>query len=383
MKANPPTLVGATLLGLVILSVASCSSSSGGSSGTLYCSLSVAGTTQCYGYSNLTPTEQSGEQTACTNMNGVVASACPGGYIGCCSTETAGYAVNECFYAGSASELQSQCAGTWTGSRGSSSDAGGYDGSETSASESGTSPNGVLAIVSLTSTATQITSPASAGPSDPTSAMLVAIVTDTSGLDAIAGGQLLDSTGATYAAFGAGANKGTYTATVDWSAATQAAPLNFSPPGMTRTLTAKFFDNGGNVATASLQLGFFCNPTSTAGACDGVCTDFTASASCGGCTTTCDPTQACVEEVCQEASLTACQKHNGATTCDQVCSAMGQTCAVACPPPDIGLGSAAVAGVYDLFDTVCDNPQGGTNLLAACSSTFTGSAGSIECCCAP
>ncbi|HUJ59951.1 MAG TPA: hypothetical protein VLX92_15710 [Kofleriaceae bacterium] len=236
--------------------------------------------------------------------------------------------------------------------------------------------------MSLTSTAAKITSAASAGPSDPTSADLVAIVTDSAGLDTIAGGTLTDASHATYGAFGAGAQKGTYTATVDWATATQAVPLDFGAGGTTRSLTATFFDNDGNMATASIDLGFFCNPTATSGACGGVCTDFTASASCGGCGNACGEHAACLDEACQPAQLTACEKHDGSTTCSDICGELGQSCAVACTITVPGLQPYIGAGLYDEIDTTCDFQSGLSYGLNTCDATFEASAGSVECCCA-
>ena len=68
------------------------------------------------------------------------------------------------------------------------------------------------------------------------------------GLDTIAGGMLQDDAGGTYAAFGAGAVKGTYTATVAWSAINVVRAID-EPLAGQRTFVAKFFDNDGHVAS--------------------------------------------------------------------------------------------------------------------------------------
>lgn len=56
-------------------------------------------------------------------------------------------------------------------------------------------------------------------------------MTDTKGLDTIAGGQLKDPDGHTYGAFGAGSTKGTYTVTVDWTSVNSTFPIDFGGTG--------------------------------------------------------------------------------------------------------------------------------------------------------
>ena len=198
---------------------------------------------------------------------------------------------------------------------------------------SGSSPNGALTIVSLTATVKSITSPASAtaaGGAAASSTTLVAIITDSSGLDSIAGGQVIDETGATYAPFGAGANKGTYSASVTWDLANQANPLNFKAGGLKHTLSAKFFDNAGNVATAPLELSFYCSPTVSAGACDGTCADFLVDdKNCGACGVACRADQRCNRGLgCAVTDFSVCT--TGVTSCGAYCASVGQTCATNC-----------------------------------------------------
>jgi hypothetical protein len=357
---------------LVSALVLACSSGSGGSSGTLYCSVEIAGAAQCSGYSNLTPDEQTAEQAACADEQGAVVGVCPDGYVGCCATSTAGYDLKQCYYAGTAATLEAACSGVWTGTTsdagttdaGSDAHASGIDAhastidsstdGHASATDSSTDapptkPDGdasaAIAIVSLSSTATQLTSPASATPSDATSANIIAIVTDTSGLDAIAGGQLMGAGGLTYAAFGAASEKGTYTATIDWTTVNQTSALSFAPPGDSRVFTAKFFDNAGNTTTANISIELFCNPTATTGACDGTCTDFTSNESCGGCTTTCDAGAECINQACQAVALADCSTPSGgAETCASVCASSGKSCTASCTDN----GMTGLAGIYGM-----------------------------------
>jgi hypothetical protein len=98
-----------------------CSSSKGSgaaaaASTSLYCSVTVAGVQECFGYSNLTAQEQSAERSACTGEGGTIVPVCPVGNFGCCSTTTAGLDVSECYYAGTAAQAQAACTGTWTSS---------------------------------------------------------------------------------------------------------------------------------------------------------------------------------------------------------------------------------------------------------------------------
>jgi hypothetical protein len=250
---------------------------------------------------------------------------------------------------GSSGSQSSSSSGVSSGSSSgspSSSSSGVSSGSSGTASGSSSGGSSALVIQSLTSTAQRITDPASAMASDATSASIVAIVTDSAGLDTIAGGELLDSTGITYASFGAGANKGTYTATVTWSSATQAAALNFGPAGLQRTLTAKFFDNANNVATATIQVGFFCNPGATGNACDGVCEDFASDQSCGACGNVCSGAE-CLNQTCKDAAFSCFDLSvlSTAATCQQVCQNMGKTCYNDCP----GLVNVAAGDIRSHF----------------------------------
>jgi hypothetical protein len=53
----------------------------------------------------------------CASKGGTVVGSCPSGYVGCCTTPTAGYDETECYYLGEASSLDPICTGdggTWT-----------------------------------------------------------------------------------------------------------------------------------------------------------------------------------------------------------------------------------------------------------------------------
>ncbi len=179
--------------------------------------------------------------------------------------------------------------------------------SDTQAPElgSGESPNGVLKIVSLTSTSATVTggSPTS---TESESVTFVAIVTDSKGLDTIAGGQLVDDTGATYGAFGAGANKGTYAAAITFSQINQVRAIEFGTPGTGhRQLLAKFFDNEGNTATAGLDIALACrHGGELVGVCGGKCTSTSADGDhCGNCSAPCSASRRCHDGACEAIGL--------------------------------------------------------------------------------
>jgi hypothetical protein len=148
-------LVAASIVAASFVSACSGSSAGPGSTG-FFCSTSVVGQKECYGYSNLTAAQQSGEQEVCTDTGGMIVDSCPTGYVGCCSTMTDGYTINECFYAGSAAGLKAACTGTWTGGGGSS------DGG----TEGGTTEGGTDSSLGDTSTSDTGTGPTDSGKKD-------------------------------------------------------------------------------------------------------------------------------------------------------------------------------------------------------------------------
>lgn len=164
------------------------------------------------------------------------------------------------------------------------------DGGAPAEGATGTSNNGELSILSITPTSPTMTGGAPL-PTESLGITFIAIVTDTAGLDAIAGGQLMDESGATFAAFGAGANKGTYSATLDWVAMNTIHAAEFGLEGGTRTFVAKFFDNHKNEATAQVEIKLACRSAKTKGllgACGGACIDVSRDANnCGTCGNAC------------------------------------------------------------------------------------------------
>jgi hypothetical protein len=241
---------------------------------------------------------------------------------------------------------------------------------------SSSSSNGDLNIVSLTSTVAQITSAASIATgkngSAASSTTLVAIITDSSGLNTIAGGQVLDANGATYAAFGAGADKGTYSADVSWDAITQAAPINFGEGGSKITLTAKFFDNAGNTATSTVDLSLYCSPQASGGACDGTCFDFGSdSSNCGKCGNACGTDLACIGGSCKPPQLSTCESLTTATSCTQVCAALGVQCLATCGSEHNVSGESYVT---------CGATTSRTYLDSCDSEGMAGEG--LQCCCA-
>jgi hypothetical protein len=93
-------------------------SSSGGGTTGFGCSQSIAGNQFCYVYTNLTSSEQTQEQQACTMGGGSVVTSCPSANkIGCCAVTQGGVSFDQCYYFGSASTDQQACTmagGTWS-----------------------------------------------------------------------------------------------------------------------------------------------------------------------------------------------------------------------------------------------------------------------------
>jgi hypothetical protein len=194
--------------------------------------------------------------------------------------------------------------------------------------DGGSTSMGGLRVSSVTSTAHTVTG-GKPSPTETDSVQFVAIVTDTAGLDTIAGGELDDTAGHTYGAFEAGASKGTYSMTITYAQINQAAPVDL-PSGMTRELVAKFFDNAGNMATASIELELACRDAyGLEGACGGSCSDpMFDPANCGSCGNVCPAGEACVHGSCATVGSQCINSRSIApnTDCDQVCAAASQTC---------------------------------------------------------
>lgn len=167
----------------------------------------------------------------------------------------------------------------------------------------GQSPNGQLKIVSMSSTVPSITSEKDVSPSAPHDVTFVAIVTDTNGLSAIAGGTLVDDTGKTYGAFGAGAEKGTYALALTWTQITTVSPLTFEPKGLTRSFTARFFDNAGNTAEASVPLSFYCGSKHEYWACSGACMNPPKHQACGCAAKACAGDEVCTGGACVKVAI--------------------------------------------------------------------------------
>jgi hypothetical protein len=145
---------------------------------------------------------------------------------------------------------------------------------------------GPVKIVSFTSNVATISDSTSSSKTD--TVTFFAIVTDTHGIDSLAGGTLQDDTGVTYSAFGTGASKGTYTATVNWQQIQQVRSIDFSPPNPgTRLFKAVFYDNGGSSATATRPITLNCGPSAEYGACGGFCSDFWSPGTCSACNLQC------------------------------------------------------------------------------------------------
>jgi hypothetical protein len=229
----------------------------------------------------------------------------------------------------------------------------------------GPTPAGTLSVVSLTSTSQRLTG-GKPLPTETESVTFVAIVIDGKGLDHIAGGHLVDESGATYAPFGAGATKGTYAATLTFAAMNQVRIADFPVGGGSRKFSARFFDNDGNTATASIDLALACRDErfGLVGSCGGICTDVaTDGSSCGKCGTACGAGQRCNAGLCGAQTADEClhkRWFGPNTTCAAVCAQRGEACgfgqwAYYQPICQTGFGpaNACAVGVADYFKCIC------------------------------
>lgn len=201
---------------------------------------------------------------------------------------------------------------------------------------SGTSANGALKIINLSSTSPVVTGGLPA-PTETDTVTFSAIVTSTKGLDFIAGGQLLDESGKTYAPFSSGSTKGTYATALTWQQINQGHSIDFATgDGANRKFVAKFFDNDGNEVTASVTLSLQCrlNPTQLVGACGGGCVESLANSGndCGACGSRCPAGAYCSGSTCKtpsKANVGACLSASqvaGGTTCTDLCNQVGSAC---------------------------------------------------------
>jgi hypothetical protein len=92
---------------LFIAAAPGCSGGSGdggGGSPAVFCSTNFGGSSLCYGYTNLTSSQQSTVSNSCTStLGGQVVTSCPtGGLTGCCKYTAGGITTEECYYASDA-----------------------------------------------------------------------------------------------------------------------------------------------------------------------------------------------------------------------------------------------------------------------------------------
>ncbi|MGO8994454.1 MAG: hypothetical protein ACLQVI_14140 [Polyangiaceae bacterium] len=105
-------------LALALLFLLACSNtvSSVIGSATLYCNVKTsAGEASCLIQKDVATAEQSTLQNECTSNGGTSASSCPTtGLVGCCTQPEENFTLETCYYAGTASQLKTECSGTWT-----------------------------------------------------------------------------------------------------------------------------------------------------------------------------------------------------------------------------------------------------------------------------
>jgi hypothetical protein len=244
---------------------------------------------------------------------------------------------------------------------------------------SSSSGDGDLAIVSLTPTVDTITG-GDTKSTESNSVTFIAIVTDAAGLDTIAGGQLMDDSGATYAAFGAGANKGTYSATLTWGQLNSIRAAEFDAQGGSRTFVAKFFDNAKNEATAETEIKLACRRgNALANACGGACVDpKTDSDHCGKCNNSCGANM-CISGICTtgpqftpdpantdilQTQCIAPSNFASNTTCEKLCSSANE-------------GPCTRIMVFGASDATC----AGTSVDGSCTEDLSKVTGPLRCRC--
>ncbi len=252
-------------------------------------------------------------------------------------------------------------------------DAGGADGSNPP-----THTSGPLSIVSLTPTATTLTG-GEALVSESSAINFIAIVTDEAGLDTIAGGQLMDDTGATYAAFGAGANKGTYSATLTWAQMTSVHAASFGPTGGSRKFVAKFVDNAHNQVTSEVDIALACRRSSgLVSSCAGICADLRDDVNhCGACGTSCSSAQFCAAGLCNAGFATdpASPTHVQTPCIAPSAFASSTTCSQLCERAKMGACTRILQ--FGATDATC----GGTSSDGSCTADLTQVPGPIRCRC--
>jgi hypothetical protein len=340
-----------TVSALVALALAACSAATGPS-----ISETCQPASTCAGGGSLRICSTTGGGGACTSMRYVM-------------EDGTSFACGSCADCAQAAQSAGQaCSGAGTGSGGGSGAGGGGGGG----GDGGTGPGGGGAdasggtpggpqVLSFTSNVSTIT------PDQP--ATFIAVVTDPTGLDAIAGGTLMDDQGSTYAALGAGTQKSTYEATLAWTDVQAVRSIDFAAPAGHRTFVAKFFDQQGKTGTAKLDVTLGCTNPQGGGACGGVCADFTSANSCGMCTSACKAVVGCV--TCGWTNT--CHSDLSVGTCNGYCASIGKACANRCKDGGQGLLAGAV---------VSPSPGGPCTSPRDCSSALgKGPGTTYDCCC--
>lgn len=208
------------------------------------------------------------------------------------------------------------------------------------AAGTGASADEALRILRVSTTAATLTG---GSPSEAESgSLVVAAVVTHRGDGTLAGGTLEDERGRVYAAFSAGAEKGTFTAPLTWRDANVTAPITFTGTGARATLVARFFDDAGREAKATVEIGLACRDRlyGLVAACAGECADLASTgAHCGACGRACGAGLVCDGGTCEAATLVTPKAGGAALTgcidtrtvvrplsCEDVCKAAGKAC---------------------------------------------------------
>lgn len=86
------------------------SSPDAGATSAVFCIVTTHGVEHCEGYPNLPADLVASADTSCDNLKGTLATQCPtSNQVGCCEQPFAGATQDNCYYCGSASDLQTSC----------------------------------------------------------------------------------------------------------------------------------------------------------------------------------------------------------------------------------------------------------------------------------
>ena len=266
-------------------------------------------------------------------------------------------------------------------------DAADIDATEPSGSSDATSPDTSLAPDDSASTPVDAGPPSvtfSLSPTQITEGQSVtfrATVVDPLGPANLATNELRDDQGGYYGSLAPAGSPSAFVLTLSWAQLNQVREIAFSPPGAPRNFIAQFANLQAKTTSATAALTLACG-NAHSGACVGVCTDFWADASCGGCGKTCGVGVACQQGSCIYARWSAClpRATTNVLTCAEQCQDLGKTCTTGCTGCGPGQACEAQTFVTEAKCQAATSPTSSgscSNLLPTAANGNT----SFRCCC--